>query len=298
MNQRAEVPVLFVAVAVAMMVTALVVALPARGDRTAVRIVSLAPHLTELAFEAGLGDRLVGAVAWSDFPAAARQLPRIGDAFRFDLEKIVRLDATHALAWQRGTPRRAIEELEALGIEVVSISTGSLDEIPQAVVRLGRLGGAPEAARETAAAFRARRAELQRRYGETAAIPVFYQVSRTPLFTLGADHVINDVFALCGAENVFDDLEVAAATVDLESVLERDPLAIIAGRADETERPGAHWEEFEHLRAVRCDHLLDVDPAVLVRPTPRLLDGAAMLCEWLDERVRQAEDPACRSGRG
>jgi iron complex transport system substrate-binding protein len=109
--------------------------------------------------------------------------------------------------------------------------------------------------------------------------------------------VINDVFKMCGAENVFDDLDVAAATVDLESVLERDPLAIVSGRNDEVQRPGGHWKEFEHLRAVRCDHLLDVDPAVLVRPTPRLLDGAAMLCEWLDERVRRAEDPACRSGR-
>lgn len=297
MKRGTRSPALPVAVALALLVSIVVAAVPPRAETGSARIVSLAPHLTELAFDAGIGDRLVGAVAWSDFPPEARELPRIGDAFRFDLETIVRLDATHALAWRRGTPRRAIEELEALGIEVVSISTGSLDEIPRAIVRLGRLGDAPEAAREAAASFRARRAELQRRYGRAASIPVFYQVSRTPLFTLGADHVINDVFALCGAENVFDDLDVAAATVDLESVLERDPVAIVSGRSDEAERPGAHWEEFEHLRAVRCDHVLDVDPAVLVRPTPRLLDGAAMLCEWLDERVRRAEDPACRSGR-
>ena len=292
---RVGAPTLIIAAAIALLVSP-VASVPARAEAEAVRIVSLAPHLTELAYDAGIGDRLVGAVAWSDFPDEARKLPRIGDAFRFDLEKIVRLDATHALAWKRGTSRRAIDELEQLGIEVAVISTGSLSEIAEAMVRIGRLGGAPEAAEAAAHAFRDRRSELARRFGGPA-IAVFYQVSRSPLFTLGADHVINDVFALCGAENVFDDLDVAAATVDLESVLERDPLAIISGRTDKAGRPGVHWKEFEHLRAVRCDHLLDVDPAMLVRPTPRLLDGATMLCQWLDERVRRAEDPACRSGR-
>ena len=296
MISRFEVPTLVIAAAIALLVSPFAASPPARAEAEAVRVVSLAPHLTELAYDAGVGDRLVGAVAWSDFPAEARKLPRIGDAFRFDLEKIVRLDATHALAWKRGTSRRAIDELEQLGIEVAVISTSSLSEIAEALVRIGRLGGEPKAAEAAAQAFRDRRSELARRFGGPA-IEVFYQVSRTPLFTLGADHVINDVFTLCGAENAFADLDVAAATVDLESVLERDPLAIVAGRTDGNERPGAHWNRFEHLRAVRCGHLLEVDPALLVRPTPRLLDGAAMLCEWLDEKIRRAEDPACRSGR-
>ncbi len=261
------------------------------------RFVSLAPHLTELAYEAGLGDRLVGAVAWSDFPPAASDLPRIGDAFRFDLEAIMRLRATDALAWRRGTPRQAIDELESLGIDVHVLATPTLDAIADALLRLGELGGTHETARRAAAAFRRRRATLAETFARAdAPIPVFYQVSRQPLFTLGRNHVINDVFALCGARNVFGGLDTAAAAVDLEAVLEADPVAIVAGREDEADAV-AHWHDHGFLRAVRCNNLLAVDPALLVRPTPRLLDGAHMLCEWLDERVRRAADPACRIDR-
>jgi iron complex transport system substrate-binding protein len=264
------------------------------------RIVSLAPHLTELAFEAGIGDALVGAVAWSDHPAAAAALPRIGDAFRLDLERIVRLEATDALAWARGTPSQAIDELEALGVRVHVASTPTLDAIAATLVALGRLGGNARQGEAAAAAFRERRRALAARFGTgESAIPLFYQVSREPLFTLGRDHVINDVFALCGARNAFDDLAAAAAGVDVEAVLERDPLAIVASRAAPGEPAAtAHWRDYEFLRAVRCDHLLEVDPALLVRPTTRLLDGAERLCRWLEERIRRAEDPACRTGRG
>jgi iron complex transport system substrate-binding protein len=270
---------------------------PGAGAADERRFVSLAPHLTELAYEAGIGDRLVGAVAWSDFPPAAAELPRIGDAFRFDLEAIVRLRATDALAWRRGTPRQAIDELDSLGIDVHVLATPTLDAIADALLRLGELGGSPETARRAAAAFQRRRAALAGTFARgDAPVPIFYQVSRQPLFTLGRNHVINDVFALCGARNVFGDLDTAAAAVDLEAVLEADPVAIVAGRDGEADAL-AHWHDHGFLRAVRCNNLLAVDPALLVRPTPRLLDGARMLCEWLDEGVRRAEDPACRIDR-
>jgi len=263
------------------------------------RIVSLAPHLTELAYSAGIGDRLVGAVAWSDHPSEAGELPRIGDAFRFDLERIARLEATHALAWPGGTPADAISRLESLGIRVESVAIRTLEDVPRALLELGRLGRAPEPARRAARAFNRRLGRLTEKYAtESPPTSVFYQVSRSPLFTLGRRHVINDVLALCGAENVFADLDTEAAAIGLESVLERDPDAILIGRADGQAPDRPLWDEHPSLRAVRCGRVLEVQPDRLVRPTTRLLDGAEMLCEWLDRRVRRAEDPACRTVGG
>jgi len=258
------------------------------------RIVSLAPHLTELAFEAGIGDLLVGAVEWSDYPSAARDIPRIGDAFRFDLERIVRLEASHALAWGGGTPPGAIAELRNLGLDVEVIEILSLEDIGNAIERLGQLGAQPAIATERVATFRRRLLQLEQ---DTAAgqptVKIFYQVSEKPLFTLGGRHVINEVFGLCGAGNVFGRMETEAASIDLEAVLARDPLAIVASD-DGSGDPVAHWQAYAGLRAVACDNLLRVDPALLVRPTPRLLDGAAKLCAWLEKEVRSTEDPACR----
>ncbi|MCA1779550.1 MAG: helical backbone metal receptor [Xanthomonadaceae bacterium] len=258
------------------------------------KIVSLAPHLTELAFDAGLGERMAGAVEWSDYPPAAHTLPRIGDAFRFDLERIVRLRASHALAWAGGTPSQAIDELRALGIEVRVISIRTLDDIAMTIETLGSLAAEPATAAARAKAFRDRVASFKAAQPASGAkIPVFYQVSEKPLFTLGGRHVINQVFELCGARNVFADLDAEAASVDLEAVLARNPAAMIAGAAAGQPDPLAHWHRYRGLRAARCGHFSAVDPDLLVRPTARLLDGAARLCDWLDTNIRQAQDPAC-----
>lgn len=271
-------------------------AVPGKETPESPRIVSLAPHLTELAFDAGIGGTLVGVVEWSDHPAAAESLPRIGDAFRFDLERILRLEATHALAWGGGTPPGAIVELEALGVVVEIIEIETLEQIGSAIEQLGVLGGKPEAAEKAASSFRTRLSGLRaRREPIPHAVSIFYQVSERPLFTLGAGHVINEVFAVCGGVSIFRDIDTEAASVDLEAVLARDPLAIVIG--DEGAGEETHWASYPNLRAVACDNILHVDPALLVRPTPRILDGARKLCTWLGEEVLRTQDPACAIAR-
>jgi iron complex transport system substrate-binding protein len=290
---------------------------PVRAADTAPRIVSLAPHLTELAYDAGIGDRLVGAVEWSDHPDAARALPRIGDAFRFDLEAIVRLEASDALAWQDGTPAAAVAALEDLGITVHSIRTRNLVEIGDALRRIGELGGRAEAGSAAANRFarqlqgfsgaEARKPDSNSTDGHStddsidqasvAAIRLLYQISERPLFTLGASHVINEVFELCGAVNVFEDVDAAAITIDLEAALARRPLAIIAGSAGADPAALDLWRDNGGTPASRCGHLLAIDPDLLVRPTPRILEGARRLCAWLDQSVRLDPRPECRPGQ-
>ncbi|MDT8408349.1 MAG: cobalamin-binding protein [Wenzhouxiangellaceae bacterium] len=261
------------------------------------RVVSLAPHLTELAFEAGIGDLLVGAVEWSDYPPAALDLPRIGDAFRFDLEKIVRLDASHALAWQGGTPAAAIERLTQLGIDVRVLSVDNLDQIGVAIETLAALADRPARGLDRASEFRQRIADMERSIPTSGSpVDVFYQVSKQPLFTLGGRHVINEIFRLCNARNIFAELDSAAANVDLEAVIARNPDAIVIGTETRDHSLSVHWRDYPRLRAVRCGHLLEVDPALLVRPTTRVLDGARQLCDWLDQRANQVKDPTCAIG--
>ena len=182
-----------------------------------------------------------------------------------------------------------------MAVEIVEIE--GLEEIGSAIERLGVLGGSPVTAEATAASFRERLADFRaRRESTRRAVSIFYQVSERPLFTLGAKHVINEVFALCGGVNLFDELNSEAASVDLEAVLARDPLAIVIG-GDLQAAVETHWASYPNLRAVACDNILQVDPALLVRPTPRILDGAGKLCTWLDEEVMHAENPACRIDR-
>lgn len=265
-------------------------------DAAAPRIVSLAPHLTELAFDAGAADRLVGVVEWSDHPRPARELPRIGDAFRFDTETILSLGATDAIAWEGGTPPASRRQLEALGLTVHAIETRTLDQIGEALRTLGRLAGTSAQADAAANRFRERLDQLRAVPRHGPPVTVFYQVSQRPLFTLGRRHVFNEVLALCGARNVFDGLDVEAAAVGIEAVVDASPDVILVGADRRPADAAAAWAARTEIPAVRCGRVLEVDADSLVRPTTRLLDGASALCERLD-RLRQAEDPACGIGR-
>lgn len=256
------------------------------------RVVSLAPHLTELAYAAGAGATLVGAVAYSDWPEAARQLPRVGDAFRFDMEAILGLDANLALAWRGGTPETVAGQLETLGIEVLWIETRTLSDIGHALERIGQRLGSEETASEAAEAFRAELDSLGDRRGDESDVTIFYQVSGRPLFTLGRSHVITEVFETCGARNVFDDLDSEAAAIDREAVIARTPDLIIAGNDDAQGESLAIWRDTAMVQHGRT-RLEAVDPERLVRPTPRIVKGIEYVCGLV-----QAIDRTRTEGKG
>lgn len=284
---------------VVLMALAWLVLLPARAGASEtgdIRLVTLAPHLTELVYAVGAHDLLVGVVEWSDYPEAARELPRIGDAFRFDLERILGLEATHALTWRGGTPPDAVTRLESLGIQVVEIQIRNLEDIARALEAIGEFLERPLRAESAAVEFRGRLRAMREAAADGPEAVIFYQVSERPLYTLAGRHVISEVMRLCRARNLFADLDTEALVVELESVLAADPDALVAGRESERHEPLAHWHRHDSLRAIRCGRLWTVDPELLVRPTPRILDGAERLCDWLGG-IRQAQDPACEIGR-
>ena len=245
------------------------------------RVVSLAPHLTELTYTAGAGDRLVGVVAYSDWPEAARELPRIGDAFRFDMETILGLEADLALAWSGGTPEAVASRLEALGIEVLWVETRSLSDIGAAMERIGKRLGSSDQARKAASTYREELNALRDRHGSDSNLSIFYQVSARPLFTLGAPHVITEVFEICGASNAFDDLNIEAAAIDREAVIARAPDMIIAGADQPDADPLAMWRGTRMVENGRT-RLEIVDPERLVRPTPRIVEGITHVCDLVE----------------
>jgi iron complex transport system substrate-binding protein len=244
------------------------------------RIVSVAPNLTEMLFAAGAADQVVAVSAFSDYPAAARALPQVGDAFRLDYERIVALAPTVAVVWDTGTPAGVAERLRGLGIRVVSIPTRRLDDIATGLVALGELAGTRPVAEAAARDFRARIAALRERYRGRTAIRVFVQVDDAPLFTVGGPHLITEILSLCGGENVFADADAQALPVDLESVLARSPDVILSTDAGD---PGAYWARFGRMPAVAEGNVYRSRSDLLARPSPRIADGAADVCARLDE---------------
>jgi iron complex transport system substrate-binding protein len=245
------------------------------------RVVSLAPHLTELMFAAGAGDRLAGVVAFSDFPPAASELPVVGDAFSLDHERIARIRPDLILAWVGGNPTRVIQRLAQDGYAVIALEAADLDRIGDQIERLGRLMGTRAAAVAAAGAYRSRLAALTV-HRDGAPITAFVQIAQEPLYTIGGRHLISDVLRRCGAVNVFDDLDAPAAQVSYEVVLERAPEMIIASVPGPSDGWRDLWRRWPRLPAVRDDRLIAVPADLLSRPTPRILLGMARICAATD----------------
>ncbi|NGM86711.1 ABC transporter substrate-binding protein [Parapusillimonas sp. SGNA-6] len=278
----------------------LVVGLPARGAqpdtpsatstsaadpaRPVMRAMTLAPHVTELIFAAGAGDRIVGTVISSDYPEAAKRIPRIGDGMNIDTERAIALRPDLVIGWQpSGAARTLAPVLDRLGIPLAYSEPKRLDDLPAEVMRMGQIFHTQPMATKAAAALRQRLAVLRARQAGKAWVRVFIQVGSDPLYTVGSDPLLNDVLATCRGVNVFEDAPVAAPQVSEEAVLQKQPALVIvpSHRPDAVARDAARWGVL-HLPAAKAGHIASMNPDALFRPGPRLIGAAEELCDLLD----------------
>ena len=254
------------------------------------RIVTLAPHLTELVYAAGAGAKLVGAARYSDYPEAARRLPAVGDAAQVDVEQVLALAPDVVLGWRSGNPPAQIERLERLGVAVFVTEPARLTDVARILRAIGTLAGSAEAAGKAAAAFEGELGRLARGRDRLRPVPVFYEVWHQPLLTVSDAHSIGDVIRLCGGRNVFGASAALTPEVSLESVIAAAPEVILGGgSAARAKDFAAAWQRFDVIPAVRNRRVHFIDADLIQRPTPRLLRGAELICGYID---------AARTGAG
>lgn len=265
------------------------------------RVIALAPHIVENVFAIGGGHKIVGVMAHSDFPDAAKSLPVVGSYASLNIEQIVGLKPDLIIAWRSGGSARALEKLVKLGYPVYFGEPKSVSGVASELSNYGLLLGLEMSANELAQAFLNNMSELRQLYsvnekGTRKIVDVFYQIWNDPLQTIGGDHLINDVITLCGGRNIFHDVSVAAPLVSREAVVSLNPDVIVTGdrsAADklsgvaELPRPVPAslrmWENYPMIKAVKNQHLVGLNPDWMHRHTIRIFDGAKALCEQLEQ---------------
>jgi iron complex transport system substrate-binding protein len=249
-------------------------------ERPAERIVSLAPHLAEIAFAAGAGGKLVGVSTFSRHPVEAERLPVIASYGRVDLERLIALRPQLVLAWQSGNSPLQIGRLERLGFPVFVTEARSLSDIPRIVRLVGTLAGSGELADARARRFESEVADLRARNGADRRVAVFLEIWHTPMLTVNGGHLASDALRLCGGRNVFAEARTLTPLVSREQLLHAGPEVIItAGLGAEAPRA---WRGLEPVAAVRHRRIYAIDPDLLYGQGPRLLEGVRALCERLD----------------
>lgn len=258
------------------------------------RIVSLAPHATELLFASGAGGAVVGAVQWSDYPPEAKAIPRVGSYVSPDPERILALAPDLVVGWASGNDPRVLAQLRELKLALYVTEIRTFEQVATNLERLGALAGTAAQAQRAAAAFRDRWRRLESRYGGAPRVSVFYQIWDRPLMSVNGEHLISRVIELCGGSNVVASVPTLTPILNVESVLLANPQVIVAGGMGEAYPQWLEgWRRWPQIEAVKQGNLVFVPSDLLQRATPRILEGAERLCQAL-EAVRARRPQARR----
>ena len=267
---------------------------PVHMKKKPMRIVTLAPFLTELVYAAGAGDQVIAVADLSDFPPDARKLPKVKTGAEFRLEELALHKPDLVLAWRDGIRRNDIERINAFGAAVYAASARRLDDVPRLLRAIGTLTGHDVSA--VVAEYESRLEKLRAQNAGKTRVVAFLELWNRPLTTISGTHFMTEALDICRADNAFKDLSGSAPQIEIEDLYSKDPYVIVgAGSATNLDEFRSNWTVRQGLTAVKAERLIFIDSDAFQRPTPRTPEGIAQLCASLD-KVRppsaQAQQPA------
>ena len=253
-----------------------------------VRIVSLAPNITEIIYAIGHGHRLAGATRFSDFPQEAKYLPKVGSYIYLDLEKIVSLKPDLCIAIKDGNPKEAVSRLESLGIPVYAVDPRNLESVMETMIRIGGIMGAADKARLEVQGMRSRVRSIDARVLKARDRPrVFFQIGVSPIVSVGSNTFIHELIVQAGGINVARG-PIPYPRFSKEQVLGLSPDVIIItsmARAAVFDQVKAEWQQWKNMPAVRDNRIFIQDSNLFDRPSPRLVDALQVLAGLIHPEV-------------
>jgi cobalamin transport system substrate-binding protein len=244
------------------------------------RVVSLAPNITEIIFSIQKQDLLVGVSRFSDFPEAAREIPKVGSYIQLDLERIVALRPDLCIAIKDGNPREVARRLEDLGIPVYAVNPQSLATVLETVSEIGSLLNAEDQADHLVAQLRGRIHHIDQLVGKTTYRPrVFFQIGISPIVSAGADTFIHELVERAGGINLAG-TQTGYPQFSREQVLELAPEVIIItsmARGALFEEVRSEWLKWKSMPAARDERIYIQESNLFDRPSPRLVEGLELL---------------------
>jgi iron complex transport system substrate-binding protein len=251
------------------------------------RIVSLAPSNTEILFALGLGDRVVGVTEFCNYPEEAKAKAKVGGFSTVDIERVVYLEPDLILA-TRIHSKTVIPALEELDLTVLALAPGSLDELMSNITLVGKVTGQDKMASKLVDDLRERIEAVANKTQDLAPNQrprVFYLTWHDPLWTRGKDSSVDEIISKAGGQNIAYDLS-GDKTIDLETVLHRDPQVIIAavnmGTGEDLPWQYVRTEpRLKNTKALLNNRVYKIDGDLIHRPSPRLVEALEQVAQFI-----------------
>lgn len=254
------------------------------------RLVSLAPSLTEIVFALGRQDWLVGVTDFCDFPKEARAKPKVGGFMRPDVERVVWLRPDLMLATAERDRWGSLSSLERLGLPVYTVQPEGISSTWDAIRRLGQvLQAIPQA--ETLVQHLQKETEaVRRRVAGRPRLRVLYLMWADPPIAAGAGSVIGDLITAAGGENVLRQRHPPYLRLGWEQLLLLAPqVIVVATMGGEVNPDRRRWEPWQSIPAIRAGRIHAVLGDTIHRPGPRLAEGLALLARAIHPEVFAAD---------
>jgi iron complex transport system substrate-binding protein len=252
------------------------------------RVVALAPSITEIIFALGQQERLKGTTQFSNYPAQAAKLPKVGSYVRLDLERIVALNPDLCIAIKDGNPKTIIDRLQSLNIPVFAVNPRDLESLLQTIQRIGSILNASARAKALVDDMRNRMQQVDSLVSRIDRRPrVFIQIGISPIISAGSNTFIHELIVRAGGINVAAG-NSAYPHFSREQVLALAPDVLIIttmARSGAFEKAKADWNRLSHMPAVRKNRIYMVDSDLFDRPSPRLFDALEILTRLLHPKL-------------
>jgi len=242
------------------------------------RIVSILPSLTETVCELGHCARLVGVDRYSNYPASVLKLPQVGGGLDPNVESIVALRPDVVLMAKSA---RVGERLEALGIKVVALEPKTHADVQRVMLKIGELLEVTDAQRIWRAIDAGVSAAAQSIPANVRGTKVYFEVNQGP-YAAGESSFIGETLTRLGAKNIVPAKLGPFPKLNPEYIVRANPDLIMIGQRSADglqQRPG--WQSIRALREQRLCVFPSEDANVLVRPGPRMAEGARLMAQCL-----------------
>jgi len=254
-------------------------------NEPAKRIISLSPGNTELLFSAGGGEFVKGVVSFSDYPEAAKSIPQIGNFNSIDLERVLSLKPDLIVAWKSGNPPLQISKLKELGLTVFMSEPRSFSDIPETIIKFGKLMNTEKQAKKSVTKFNNRLNKIKSQYtGNFPKKRVFIQIWDSPIMSINGEHLISRIVERCNGVNIFSNHPTLTLTPGTETVLKENPDVIIVTRSEDLGNSWLdRWKQWPFISAVKNNQLFTAIPDHFVRHTDRIILGMEAVCKQLNK---------------
>lgn len=254
------------------------------NEHSVSRIVSLSPHITELIYSAGAGEKLVGVSDYSNYPNQAKLLPSVGSSHTLNIEAIIALQPDLIISWQSATRPQDIQKLKSMGFTLWQTEVEKLEDIPNLILRIGKKAGTLDIAKKTAKQLIDILDSETKKYQAKKTIRAFYQVWQQPLMTINGKQFISSAMNVCGSQNAFYDLPMLASEINIESLIQRNPEVFLIGGEKAFQQSWKNqWLKYPTLHAVKNQQIYLLNNDLYQRPTARLIKNIPDLCEILNQ---------------